>query len=138
MSTYSSKPVTGPVAAATLADKFSDFTALQEKIDALSDEQRAAVGDVSFTPDTIVLNTPQIGKVTLEAVERTPERLVLKAQGTPVPLFLKVNLTPADAGDSTEVVGSIDVDLPIMLKPMVGPMLQKFADKFGSLFASFA
>lgn len=137
MSVYSSKPVTVHQSVNSLCEKFSDFTAFKQRLDKLPEEQRQALGDVDITPDTIVLSTPQMGRVTLKAVERSPKGLVLEAEGTPVPMFFKVDLKPVDE-DNTEVSGAIDVDLPVILKPMVGPMLQKFANKFGELFASLA
>ena len=50
---------------------------------------------------------------------------------------LILEMKPVDA-ESTELTGVIDVDIPVMLRPLVGPTLQKAADQFGSLFARFA
>ena len=50
---------------------------------------------------------------------------------------LEVGFLPVD-DSSTEVTGSIDVDMPAMLRPIVGPTLQKAADQFGTLFAKLA
>ena len=63
--------------------------------------------------------------------------MVLEAQGSPVPMKLNVALNPVDAA-STEVKGSIEVEIPALLRPMIGPTLQKAADRFGELFASLA
>lgn len=137
MSTYTSKPVTVNCAAEQLTDKFRDFTTLRERLEQLPAEQRQAVGEIKFTHDTIQIDTKQLQTITLKAKERSDSALVLEAEGTPVPLFLKISYKPLTA-ESSEVVGAIDVDLPLLLKPMVGPMLQKFADKFGELFAALA
>lgn len=137
MAIYSSKPVVIEKSAEELASRFGDFTILQERIDAMPDEQRQAVGNVSFTPDTITVNTPQMGAINLKAVERSASGIVLEAQGSPVPMKLKIDLKAIDE-NSTEVSGVIDVDIPAIIKPMVGPTLQKAADKFGELFGSLA
>lgn len=137
MATYSSKPVVIQKSAEELASRFGDFTILQEKIDAMPAEQRQAVGNVSFTPDTITVSTPQMGDINLKAIERSASGIVLEAQGSPVPMKLKIDLKPLTEA-STEVAGVIDVDIPAIIKPMVGPTLQKAADKFGELFGSLA
>lgn len=122
---------------ASLAAKFEDFSALNHRLESLSPEERARVGEVSFTKDSMVLNTPQAGKIELNVVERTPESLALETKNFPVPIKLRVAFKPVDA-DSTEVQGFIDADIPMMLKPLVGPMLQKSADQFGALFSRLA
>lgn len=137
MSTYSSKPVVVSRPASEIASKLSDFTLLQASLDNMDAETRAKVGDVSFTDDSVVLNTPQVGRIVLKAVERTPERIVLSAENSPVPMRLGVNFTPVDDA-STEVCGAIEVELPVMLRPIAGPALQKAADQLGSLFAKLA
>lgn len=134
---YKSKPVTVARPAAELAEKFSDFTFLSASLDNMSEDERAKVGDVKFERDTITINTPQVGAVTLRAIERTPERIVLQAEGSPMPMKLVIDFKPV-AETSTEVAGAIDIDLPMMLKPLVGPMMQKAADQFGDLFAKLA
>lgn len=123
------------MAADALAAKFADFTALEKAMQELPDEKREQIGNVEFTKDTIKINTPQVGAVTLRATERTPERVVLEAEGSPVPMKLMVNMDPVDA-TSTSVSGMIDVEIPMMLKPLIGPAMQKAVDQFGKMFAS--
>ncbi len=137
MAQYTSKAAVVNTPAAVLAEKFSDFRALQSALDNLDGDQRAKVGDVSFTDDSICITTPQVGAITLKAVERTPERIRLQAENSPVPMNLIVDFKPLDSA-ATEVKGTIDVDLPMMLRPLVGPTLQKAADQFGELFAKLA
>ncbi|MBD5234266.1 MAG: hypothetical protein HDS65_08840 [Bacteroidales bacterium] len=134
MAKYSSKPAVVNRSAAELSAKFSDFTALQSALDALDAEQRAKVGDIAFTNDSIRISTPQVGDIELKAVERTPEKIRLQALNSPVPMNLIVEFKPVDE-QSTEVSGTIDVELPMMLRPLIGPTLQKAADQFGGLFA---
>ncbi|MDE6157791.1 MAG: hypothetical protein K2L75_01175 [Muribaculaceae bacterium] len=137
MAKYSSAPAIVNKPAAVLSEKFSDFRAFQTALDNLDAEQRAAVGDVAFSEDTITITTPQVGAIVLRATERTPETVRLQAESSPVPMSLQIDFKAVDA-DSTEVTGSLDVDIPMMLKPLVGPALQKAADQLGSLFARLA
>lgn len=137
MSQYSSQPVNVHRPIDVLASKFSDFTALETNLRELDETERAKVSDVKFTADTICISTPQVGEIRLKAVERSRERLVLKAEQSPVPLQLEVLLKEVDP-ETTSVQGVIDVDLPLMLRPLIGPTLQKAADQFGSLFGKLA
>lgn len=137
MARYSSKPVTISRPASEIAAKFSDFTVLNERLEQMPEERRRAIGDVEFTADTICINTPQMGQIRLKAVERNDESTVLEAEGSPLQLQLIISYKPVDE-THTEVEGAIDVEIPAMIRPMVGPPLQKAADKFGELFAELA
>lgn len=137
MATYTSKPAVVALDAATLAQKFSDFRDLQARLDEMPEADRQRIGDVKFTEDSIVINTPQVGAITMRATERTAGKVVLNAEGSPVPMNIIVELNPL--GDhETEVVGKMNVEIPAMLRPLVGPALQKAVDQFGSLFAQLA
>lgn len=137
MSTYSSKPTVVNKPLSELTEKFSDFSFVQSQLDKLPEDKRQALGDVSFSTDSINIKTPQMGQVTLRVVERQPQAIVLAAEGSPVPMKLRVDFNPVSE-TSTEVTGTIDVDIPVIIKPMIGPTLQKAADKFGELFGSLA
>lgn len=137
MATYTSKPVEVNRPAEELAAKFADFRVLENSLAELPAEERAKVGDVSFTEDTINILTPQVGEIRLRAVERSNEQVVFKAEGTPVSMELKVAFRPLSE-NLTEVVGSIEVDIPMMLKPLIGPTLQKTVDQFSNFFARLA
>lgn len=136
MSKYSSQPVVVNRSAETIAEQFSDFRRLQSALDNLPADERAKVGDVAFTEDSIKISTQQVGEIKFKVSKRTPEAICLQAEKSPVPMNLILEMKPVDA-DNTELTGVIDVDIPVMLRPLVGPTLQKAADQFGSLFARF-
>lgn len=123
--------------AAELAEKFSDFRGMQARLDEMPAEERGRIGEVAFTQDSIVITTPQVGAITLRATQRTPDRVVMQAEGSPVPMSITVEMHPV-AADQTEVVGKMDVEIPVMLKALVGPALQKAVDQFGEIFAKLA
>lgn len=100
-------------------------------------EVRDKVGNVRFDADSITIEAAPVGEITLEVVERiAPTRVKLQAKSSPVPMNLLIELDPKSA-DSTAVVTSIDVDIPMFLRPMVGGKMQEAADKFGELIGSF-
>ena len=137
MSKYSSKPVSVGYSVEELDGKFSDFTGMQQKLDELPEDKKAKVGDVRFTTDSIVITTPQVGAITLRATQRRRGFVSLQAESSPVPMAINISYK-ADGPASSEIVGEMDVDLPVMLRPLVGPALQKAVDQFGNIFASLA
>ncbi len=50
---------------------------------------------------------------------------------------MSVNFT-ATAPDTTDVTTVIDVEIPAMLRPFVGPKLQQAADKFGEMISNLS
>lgn len=133
MSTYSSKPHIAAAPASAVYSRINSLGSLQERIDALPDDIRSQLGEVTFTDDSIVINAAPVGAITFNVVERTePTRVALEAANSPVPLRLSLNLTPRGEAE-TEIVTTIDIDIPMMLKPMVGPKMQQAADKLGEL-----
>ena len=137
MATFTSKPFVIPASAEEVAEKFSDFTRLQKHIDALPESERAKVGDISLTADSIIMKTPQVGEIVLKVTERTPGRIALSAVGSPIPMNLALNIKP-EGGANSELTTSMDVESPAMLKPMVGGTLQKAVDQFAELMKKLA
>ena len=124
MSKYSAKTFNVAHSADDIAAKFEDLTALQPMLDKLSPEDRAKVGDLQLTSDSIAVTVGPVGQITFRVLERSPRRVAMRAEGSPVPLVLGVDMTPTSA-DATDVQCSVDVDIPMMLRPMVGPQLEK-------------
>lgn len=138
MAQYTSKPVTVGRPAKEIYDRFADMTRMQEALEQMPAEQRQAVGEVQFTADSIRITTPQVGEISFEVKERQePERIVLGTSSSPVPLTMTVDLK-AVSPEATEVSTTIDVEIPAMLKPLIGPQLQKAADRFGELIRGLA
>ena len=91
---------------------------------------------MEFTADSFKIQTPQVGDITFKVMERhTPERIVFGTESSPVPLTLALDIIPAGDASST-VTAAIDVEIPAMLRPLVGPQLQKAADQLGSLITT--
>lgn len=76
--------------------------------------------------------------MTFNVSERVPgKRIAFSVANAPVPIMMSINLDAKDQ-ESTEVVTSIDVDMPAILKPMVGPKLQQAVDNFGDMIKNIA
>lgn len=137
MATYKGKPVTVNKPAAEAFAKISDIGAYQARLDALPEEIRAKLGDVRFTDDAIIINTAPVGEICFRVVERKePELLRMEAEQSPVPFGISIRLAAADEATTT-VATELNVDIPPMLRPMVGGKLQEAADKFSDLMTTF-
>lgn len=135
MAKYSSKPVKVAKSAEELFDRFSNIGNLRDQLENAPSEIRDKMGNVRFTDDAVVLITPQVGEIEFGVKSKNrPDSIVLEARRSPVPLELTVNFNPT-APDSTEVTAAIDVEIPMMLKPLVGPKLQEAANMFGDMVA---
>lgn len=133
MTTYSSKPVEIPMSASAAYAKLTDLSSFQERLAALPDDLKSKVGDISFTADTISFNGTPMGALVLKLSETVPDkRVAFTAQGAPVPVIMSISLD--DKGtDKAEAISSIDVEVPAMLKPMIGPKLKEAAEKMGEM-----
>lgn len=138
MSTYKSKPVTVNRPAGQLFDRFSDLSFLQERMHELPAEELAKVGEVKFDSDSLTIVTPQMGEIKFSVLERvSPNKIVFGAAGSPIPITMTVTFTP-HGEEETEVVSAIDIEIPAMLRPFIGPKLQQASDKFGELISQLS
>ncbi|MDE6652591.1 MAG: hypothetical protein K2K08_09370 [Paramuribaculum sp.] len=137
MASYSSKPASINKPVEEVYDRISKIGAYQQKLDSLPGEVREKIGDVRFENDAIVITAAPVGEIRFAVKERiSPSKVTLAAEQSPVPLNLTVNLEP-DGENSTKATSVIDVEIPAMLKPMIGGKMQEAADKFGELITTF-
>ncbi len=138
MTTYSSKTATLDMPVETVYKHISDIAAYQEKINGLPDEIKQKIGNVTFADDKITIKGAPMGDIELVVSERVEnKRMALNAMNSPVPIIMSINLDEQGTG-KTQVVTSIDVEMPAILKPMVGPKLQEAAEKFGDMIKNLA
>ncbi len=132
MSKFVSKPTAVDRPAEEIASKFDDLSNLQGLIDQLPEGEKSKLGDVKFDRDSIAIHTAQVGDITFKITDRTPNRVVFQAVGSPVPVELDVDIrTVTDM--SSEVTVGFEVQIPAMLRPMVAPHMQKAVDMLGDL-----
>lgn len=138
MTTYSSKPALIAMSAEAVYDRISNIESFESRINELPEDVRAKMGDVRFTHDSIIINSAPVGEMTLNVSERVPgKRIAFSVANAPVPLMMAINMEEKGP-ESTEVVTAIDVEMPAMLRPIVGPKLQQAAEKFGDMIKNIA
>ncbi len=133
MAKYSSQPVTINGSQADVYNKISNLGAYQELLDKMPDDLRQKAGDVRFTDDAIIINANPVGEIRLEIIDRhEPDLIKLKASNAPVPMFLSLELDK-ETDSTTKLVSVIEVDVPAILKPMIGPKMQEAANQMATL-----
>lgn len=136
MATYKGKPVVINHSASEVYDRVSNLGAFQERLESLPEQARAQLGDVKFTDSSIVITAPAVGEMVFNVTERIPGKLMkLSAANSPVPFQISIDLDEL-APDSTQVATSLNVEIPAMLKPMIGGKMQEAADKFSEMFST--
>lgn len=138
MTKYTGKTSVVNLAAAEISDKFADMSTFNDKLAGMPEDVRKHMGDLTFTRDSVCMDTKQAGKVVFKVTERDDRHIVL-ACSFPLPISLTINLSPvaADAA-KTEVSTDVDIEIPAMLRPIIGPQMQKVADHFSTAMGSIA
>lgn len=133
MAKYSSQPVSINGTQADVYNKISNLGAYQELLDQMPDDLRQKAGDVRFTDEAIIINANPVGEIRLEIIDRhEPDLIKLKASNAPVPMFLSLELDK-ETDSTTKLVSVIEVDVPAILKPMIGPKMQEAANQMATL-----
>lgn len=136
MAIYSGKPTLVHQSAGEISARFADLSTMERALENMPPEQRERMGQVEFRKDSLVMTNPQVGQIEFKVLENTPERIVLGCS-SPLAMKMVMNLTPEDE-EATTVQTDIDIDIPAMLKPFIGPHLQKAADQMGNMMAGLA
>ena len=114
------------------------MSTFNDKLAGMPEDVRKHMGDLTFTRDSVCMDTKQAGKVVFKVTERDDRHIVL-ACSCPLPISLTLNLSPvADDAAKTEVSTDVDIEIPAMLRPIIGPQMQKVADHFSTAMGSIA
>ena len=122
-------------------DKLSNLSNLRpllEKIprDKIPEDKQEMFDNLKITDDTITMPAGPVGEIVLRVTDRLPYSLIrMEGEGAPVPLSLQLEIEPKGA-DECEVMVAINLDIPIMLKPMVSGPLKKIVDQFGQVLTA--
>ena len=107
---------------------------MEKNRDRIPDEARENLDKVKFEDDGISIDSP-MGAMKLSVSESVEPSLVkYVAQSSPVPFGLAVNLEAID-DDHTSAIAEINIELPMMLRAMVGGQLKEGAKKMGQVIA---
>lgn len=135
MSTYTGKPHRVNRPRAEIYEQLSNLSKISERIDSLPDDLRQRLGTVNF-PDneTMAFTAPGVGEMKFRIVERNaPDSVKFLADTGVVPIHVTLGLAEADAA-ATDVSATIEAEIPMMLRPLIGGKLQEAADQFGKMF----
>ena len=96
----------------------------------IPEDKREMFENVKVTADTISIPAGPVGEITLRITDRLPFSLIqLTGEGTPVPMNLQLEIESLGENES-EVQVAFNLEIPLMLKPMVSGPLKKVADQF--------
>lgn len=141
MATYSSDKVTLNASAQSVFDKLSNLENLRGMLDKvpadrIPEDKRQMFENIRITPDTIEVPGGPMGSLTFRVTERkSPSLIKLQGEGIPMAMSLALHVTPkTDASCDAKV--DLDIDIPMMLRPMIGGQIQKIADQFGDVLGA--
>lgn len=137
MSSYKGKTVRVNSEPTVIADKFSDLTKFNDYLDKIPQEHKDRIGDLRVEPQAIIIKNPSIGEMAFKITERTPNKITFSADGM-LPLSIIANLDAVEGGSQTDVTAVLDIELPMMLRPLIGGKLQQVADMFGDIIGKLA
>lgn len=132
---YTGKPYRLGVARSDVYGRLADLSGVRERMSSLPDDLKAKMGTVNF-PDseTLAFTAPGVGEMKFRIVERREPDLVRFLADTGVmPIYVDITLAEAGA-DATDISATIEAEIPMMLRPLIGGKLQEAADKFGEMF----
>lgn len=141
MAVYSSGNVTLNASAQTVFDKLSNLENLQGMLDKVPadrvpEDKRQMFENIKITHDTIEVPGGPMGSLTFRVTERVaPSLIKLQGEGIPLQMALVLNVKPLTATTSEANV-DIDINIPAMLKPMIGGQIQKIANQFGDVLGA--
>lgn len=141
MATYKSGRERVLASAENVYSKLSDLENLQSVIDNLPEDKipadkRGMLEQIKITADSISLPAGPVGELKLQVSKLEPFSFIeLQGVGTPVPLSLGVRIDPVSDSES-DVQVLLDIEIPMMLKPMIGGTLQKMVDQFATVMTA--
>lgn len=141
MSIYSSDKITLNVPAEAVYDKLSNLENLKSMLDKvpadkIPEDKRQMFENIKISPDTIEVPGGPMGNLTFRVTERkAPSLIKLRGEGIPVEMSLVLHIEPKTT-TSSEAKVDIDINIPAMLKPLIGGQVQKIAQQFGDVLGA--
>lgn len=104
--------------------------------DMIPEDKREMFENLEITSDTITIPAGPVGQIKLRITDRLPFSLIrLAGEGTPVPMDMQLEIDSKGA-EKCEVQVAINIEVPIMLKPMISGPLRKIVDQFVNVLAA--
>lgn len=93
------------------------------------------IENLTFDRDSVSINVPPVGNITLAIVEREePKCVKFEAKNSPVPFNLWIQMLPVTE-ISSKIRVTIKADIPLFLRPMIGNKLEDSVDKIADALA---
>ncbi len=141
MATYKSKDTLINGSAETVFDALSNPENLKTlladaPLDSIPEDKREMLDQIEVTSDSISFPAGPVGSLTLkiDRLER-PTLIELAGIGAPVKMTLSLHLKPL-SDTNCEGRVEIDIDIPMMLRPMISGPLQQLVDQFALALGS--
>ncbi|MCM1378239.1 MAG: hypothetical protein NC097_07275 [Clostridium sp.] len=140
MAIYKSKDVHILHSAESVFRKLSNLESFASMLanipeDQLPADKREQLSQIHVTPDSLELPAGPVGSITLRLTDLVEPTLIrLKGEGSPIPLSVSLEIKPLGA-EECEARVVIDIDIPMMLKPMVSGPLNKMTEQFAQMIA---
>ena len=132
MSKYESSIKQVPYSQEAVYRNISDLNNLERVRDRVPEDK---IRSFSFDSDTISVDVPPVGQITMRIVDREePKCVKFEAAQSPMPFNLWIQVLPIDENTSKMKV-TVKADIPLMLKAMVSGPLQDGVEKIADVLA---
>jgi hypothetical protein len=121
-----------PYAQEAVYRNISDLRNLERVRDRVPEDK---LDSFSFDEDTVSVNVPPVGKITLRIIEREePKCVKFESVESPVFFNLWIQVLPVDQ-ESSKMKVTVKADIPLMLRGMVSGPLQDGVEKIADALA---
>ena len=141
MTTYSSPSVTLPASADKVYEKLSNIENLKELLnrvpaDKIPEDKRQMYDNLKITSDSIEIPGGPMGNLIFRVTEKVAPSLIrLTGEGMPIAMAIEMHISPiSDTSSSAKI--DFNLDIPALLKPMIGGQIQKMANQFGEVLGA--
>lgn len=132
MTTFESAVKVIPYSQERVYNKLSDLSNLESLKERLPEDK---VKDVSFDTDTLSFSVPGIGQLTLQVVEREPNKCIkFETTNSPLPFNLWIQLV-GTSDEECKLKVTVGMELNPFMKGMIQKPLQEGLEKMADMLA---
>lgn len=132
MSKFESNVKQIPYPQQNVYDMLSDLTNIEKVKDKVPGDK---LKDLTFDKDTISVNVPPVGQVSMRIIEREePKMIKFVSEKSPMSFNFWIQVLPTDEHNSKMRL-TIDADIPFFAKGMVSGPLQEGVEKIAEALA---
>ena len=121
-----------PYAQQAVYEMLSDLNNIDRVRDRLPEDK---LQNITFDRDSVSVAVPPIGEIALHVCDREePKCVKFEAAQSPIPFNLWVQMLPVTE-TSSKLKVTLQADIPLMLKAMVGSRLQEGVEQMAEMLA---